>query len=207
MQALVKAVPQTDERQPWEKLPQETSLAFSYFARWRDLGPTRTYEAAAKSLGVRATLLSGLSKRYHWMDRADAWDEHLDRARCDARLRAAQEMDERHAVLAMLVQEKIITRLEGMDDSEVARIPMNDLMTMLNSATKLERTARVGEGGGSSSKGGGTTVNVNNVNSAQARAEAKAASAVVHVTETIVRTREEVAAAKADPKGEWIDGE
>ncbi len=204
MQALASKPENLEERQPWEKLSSETSAAFHYFACWRDLGPTRTYEAASRSLSVRAALLSGLAKRYSWSARAIAWDEHLDRVRCEARILAVQEMDERHAVLAMLVQEKVIQRLQGMDDAEALRIPMNDLMTMLNSSTKLERTARGAEGG---SKSSGTTVNVNASSSSRASAAAAAQAGVVEVVETIVRTREDVAAALLEPRGEMINGD
>jgi hypothetical protein len=70
----------------WEKLPGESRPAFAAFAHYRDLGPYRSVDKAAKDLGKSSRTLAQHSRKYRWVERTEAYDDELD-----ARLRAERE--------------------------------------------------------------------------------------------------------------------
>lgn len=124
---------------PWGPQEGETSLAFHYFATYRDLGPTRTVSAAAKALGKEATFLRQLSAKFAWVDRCQAFDAFLDRASVAALVRGRTQMRQRHADAAELAYDKIFKRLQTLDPDEMS---VRDLATWLDLSAKIERQAR-----------------------------------------------------------------
>src|SRR5260370_12112867 len=76
---------------PWEQQPEETPRAYGAFCVYRDLGPRRTLAAAAAAFFERTgdapeRQVDKWSSAHRWVERAAAWDRHLD-----AEGRAAQE--------------------------------------------------------------------------------------------------------------------
>ena len=68
------SIPLLDDRQPWDRQPDEPPKAFAKFAVFRDLGPSRTLAAAATETGVSRDRVVQLSAAYSWVDRASAFD-------------------------------------------------------------------------------------------------------------------------------------
>lgn len=73
----------SDERKPWEQLPEEPDAAYTHFLIYRNLGPARSLDAAyrvfkgATKRGKRLQAPSGWgreSAQYDWVSRAAAWD-------------------------------------------------------------------------------------------------------------------------------------
>jgi hypothetical protein len=74
---------------PWDRQENEPKATYVRFLLYRDLGPTRTVEAAyEKFLGEKAAGKSGETlsvsgqwwkdcSTYNWTDRAQAWDIHI----------------------------------------------------------------------------------------------------------------------------------
>src|SRR5262245_35576295 len=86
---------------PWEQQPGESSRAFGAFCVYRDLGPRRSLRAAATAFYGRSAAglerqLDKWSRAFHWVDRASAWDRHLDAETCRAQEKARHDMAERH---------------------------------------------------------------------------------------------------------------
>jgi hypothetical protein len=68
-----------------------------------------------------------------------AWDVHLDRQTREAQEQARREMGQRHAEVALALQEKAISRLKAMSPEELSS---SDLIRYLVEAAKLERLSR-----------------------------------------------------------------
>lgn len=185
----------------WTRLDRETAAAFSYFVVYRDLGPTRTLSAVARKCGLHEYSLTVLAKRNLWRGRAEAWDAHLDAIRLARQIEQIREMEERHADVAVKIQDKIISRLDSMSDEEIKRISHQDIVRWATASADMERQARRGRGGREER---GTRVQINNVNKSSSSASASVAVQVAEITETIVCTREQVAMACQSPKGELV---
>ena len=67
------------EPKPWEQMSSESGPAYATFLAYRDLGPKRTYVAAARLVGRHESLLRRWATRHRWRERAWAYD--LDQAR------------------------------------------------------------------------------------------------------------------------------
>lgn len=125
---------------PWERQPGETARQFAKFNAFLRLpAQTRTIRELARQTGRSLGLLGTLASRFRWIERAELWDEHMQRLQLAADEQARVEMAERHAQIAMGLQQRALTRLqqlqpEALDAKDVARF--------LEVATRLERLAR-----------------------------------------------------------------
>lgn len=125
----------------WERQPGETSRAYSYFVKYRDLGPERSMDKLRKYLGVKVsqTRLEQLSVKHNWVERARAYDDYIERRKREEKEKAILEMAERHARIAVAFQQKIVERLRELDPDQLSP---SDLAKWLDVATKLERLSR-----------------------------------------------------------------
>jgi hypothetical protein len=131
----------------YERQPSESDRAFAAFCCYRDLGPKRSLDEVGKRLyggqSGRKRAATGRvqawSSKWHWRERVAAWDAHLDRQTREAQEQARREMGERHAKLAVALQEKAIQRLKAMPLEELSS---TDLLRYIIEAAKLERLAR-----------------------------------------------------------------
>jgi len=115
-------MPDARQKQPWERQPGEPRKHYSYFLAYRDLGPARTVRNALRDTPrirggcgraawdelpkkVQDGLWSyrrKLAARWHWTDRANAWDDwrnslaqkHADERAAEAAIREADEAEE-----------------------------------------------------------------------------------------------------------------
>jgi hypothetical protein len=62
----------------WERQPWETRKAYERFRAFRDM-PNRELAKVATMFGVSADYIRTISPKNLWVERADAWDAHLDR--------------------------------------------------------------------------------------------------------------------------------
>jgi hypothetical protein len=139
---------------PWERWPGESARAYTAFCLFRDLGPRRSLDAASRSYhhpGPEARQLpsgrlpraSGTIRRWahrwRWLDRACAWDEETERIKQVEQLAAIQDMAQRHAKEALMMQNKAIERLRQLRPEELG---VRDTLAFLVEAAKLERLAR-----------------------------------------------------------------
>jgi hypothetical protein len=129
--------------EPWEQQPGESSRAFGAFCAYRDLGPRRSLRAAAEAYYRRSSAAvlrqcTTWSAAFAWVERAAAWDRHLDAEARRAQEEARREMAERHAREARALQAKAVERLRALRPEELAPA---DLLRYLVEAAKLERLA------------------------------------------------------------------
>lgn len=134
----------------WEKQPYETEAAYRGFTYYRDLGAgVRTLTQAYKNgtgrqdwthVGGRWSMWSA---KHHWVERAQAWDTHLDnealRKFSQDRARVMHDMAERHARAAMAMQMKALQRLQKLRPEELS---VSEARQFLVDAIRIERMAR-----------------------------------------------------------------
>jgi hypothetical protein len=139
---------------PWERWPGESAKAYVAFCLFRDLGPRRSLDAASRRYhhpgpeappppGGRLPRASGTirrwAQRWSWVERARAWDQETERLQQVEHLAAIQEMAQRHAKEALLMQNKAIERLRQLRPEELGA---RETLAFLVEAAKLERLAR-----------------------------------------------------------------
>lgn len=137
----------TPRLEPWERQPKESEPAFEAFAAYRDLGTERSLTMVARRLAKSRPLISRWSARWHWVDRAAAWDRELDRRTLDQRTKDVRTMRERHAQLATSILTKVAQRLLGDPANNVAALDAGALTAdqvarLAETAIRAEREAR-----------------------------------------------------------------
>jgi hypothetical protein len=124
---------------PWDRRLNETPAAYAAFVVYRDQGITRSQHKTAEAIGKSRGLLCGWSRQHNWVDRATAWDDHLQRQHDLEAVAAIRAMGDRHANTALLMQQKAIEALQAMNPS---RLSPAEIRNFLVDAIKLERQAR-----------------------------------------------------------------
>jgi hypothetical protein len=133
---------------PWEQLAGESSKAYAAFCIYRDQGPRRTFDGASRAYHGGAAAgpkrrASGhirlWAERWHWLARAQAWDQESDRVKRQKEIEAVAEMAERQAKEAVMLQSKAVERLRQLRPEE---LKPRDTLDFLIQAAKLERLAR-----------------------------------------------------------------
>lgn len=86
---------------PWERHEGETDKAFEAFTFYRDAAPTdRSLTKTSRKMNKSRPTLADWSRKYGWVRRVSAWDDHCDAQRREAELEKRRKMGERHAVQA-----------------------------------------------------------------------------------------------------------
>jgi hypothetical protein len=121
----------------------ETGRAITAFAAYCALGSSRSLVKLTQELGKPSGYtrhLEAWSSKFHWVERATAYD----REQADAKLRqqeaAIQDMDERHAQLGMEQQELAVKQITAL--IEAKSFGSLASVQLLKFATDLERLAR-----------------------------------------------------------------
>jgi len=107
----------------YDRLLDETSRAFHAFCIYRDGGPRRTLKAVDEALrpgrpqrGHKETTVSGVVKRwsakYCWVDRARAYDNHLDQQRRLVREEEIRDREKAHLDAGKKAVEKALRCLD-----------------------------------------------------------------------------------------------
>lgn len=115
-------MPGENEIRPWDRREDETSKAYGAFVTYRDLGPERSLEKVAHTLGKSTTIMSRWSAQHEWVSRTVAWDNMPGRKVEEA----YEEMAGRIAAQHDQVATKLLARLnknldllqEGKDPSQ-----------------------------------------------------------------------------------------
>jgi hypothetical protein len=132
----------------WERQNNESSKAYAAFCVYRDLGPERSLDKALSVANKKPTNRRHWSRwmeKYRWYERAQAYDDYIERKerkeKEKAILEKADEMADRHVKLAKAFQQRIAQALQQIDP---AQLSPSDMAKWLDVATKLERLS-IGE--------------------------------------------------------------
>lgn len=141
------------DNQKWEKLPQESSKQFLAFTLYRDLSSNRSIQKVAQQRaesGPHTSKLKEWSVKYGWVERAAAYDEHLDEIKRSGKEKEIRElaaqnsieiqrMNIRHTLEAQLLQNKAIEKLESLNIDDMKP---QDIVKFYDTAVKIERLSR-----------------------------------------------------------------
>lgn len=96
----------------WERMTNESARAFRAFEAYRNLGPERSIVKAIELVGKTPAKdrrrWERWSAKFCWVDRAEAYDRHVERERRFKLEEEWRQADERHARIARVVQSKLI---------------------------------------------------------------------------------------------------
>lgn len=110
-----------DDTRPWDRRQDETSKAYGAFVTYRDLGPERSLEKVAHTLGKSTTIMSRWSAQHEWVSRTVAWDNMPARKTEEAYETMAARIAAQHETLATKLMEKLTKNVdllpEGSDPS------------------------------------------------------------------------------------------
>jgi hypothetical protein len=126
----------------WERQKDESSKAYAAFCVYRDLGPERSLDKALSEANKKPTNRRHWSRwmeKYRWYERAQAYDDYIEKKMRKENEKKILDMSDRHARLAVVFQQKIAQRLQEIDPAELSPA---DMARWLDVATKLERLSR-----------------------------------------------------------------
>ena len=135
---------------PWEKRDDESVKAYSAFCVYRD-SPISNRSQRATCIGFYGEVTSGKTRtieawsaKFDWVRRAQAWDLYKEQESRKMQIESIAKMNERHNGIADKMLTLAVNRLNELmntDDTD-DRLTPADLVAIINSATKLERTSR-----------------------------------------------------------------
>ena len=121
---------------PWEMLPTETTKAWAAFVAYRDMGPSRSHQKVSQLLGKTSNALVFWSTDNHWVERARAWDAHLDARHRAQMLSEVEQMTHNHATIARAMTSKASQRLVKIDPDDLTP---DNVTRMVETGIRLER--------------------------------------------------------------------
>lgn len=101
-----------DDLQPWDRQPNESSKAYGAFVTYRDMGPERSLEQVAHTLGKSTTIMSRWSAAHNWVSRSAAWDSMPGRKVAEAHAEMAARIAAQHEDLATALMAKLRKNVE-----------------------------------------------------------------------------------------------
>ena len=113
---LTPAVEGTDI---WDRNRGETQKAYNAFCIYRDQGLERTLRSTAKHLGKSFTLISRWSIVWNWVRRVNDYEAHLEIQRRRKNEEAIENAQQRHAIVARLMTQKVVQRLQQLEAHEI----------------------------------------------------------------------------------------
>lgn len=125
---------------PWDRQPKETTQAYEAFDLYRHMGPERSVIKVAQKCGKYRSQIGRWSSKWSWVDRAAAWDQHLDKQAQKAlereEIAARKAMKKRHRDMGLSFQgipavfvNNMKTRIDAWKaaGSDPKTCPVNDL--------------------------------------------------------------------------------
>jgi hypothetical protein len=127
----------------WERQHGEPPRAYLWFCEYRDMGVSRSVAKVQEKWGKKISInrLYCLSSKYNWVERAEAYDDHMDKLRRAENEEAIRKMSERHAGMAVLIQQKLMQKLQNYTIDEISSA---DVARLFDVAVKIERLSRGG---------------------------------------------------------------
>jgi hypothetical protein len=134
----LKNMSSLSQKEVWERLEDESTKAYTLFIAFRDMGVERTVDKAAEQCGKSHSHAQQLSAKYHWRERAAAWDDEQQRQDDEQMAAARKAAVRRHVKLGQELQAKGAARLRQKSFKvQSAR----DVTSMIKAGAQLEASA------------------------------------------------------------------
>lgn len=140
----------TEERKEWERGEGETAKAYEAFKDYRDLGVSRSLSKVAERAGKSERLVKKWSRIHSWPERAQAYDEYLEKKRRGVYETKLGELNEAHLDMVKGARESVMVPLRALlkriekagEESigaaaEVENIPIEKLLSIVRPYVKL----------------------------------------------------------------------
>lgn len=131
----------TTDPDPWDRQRGETPKAYAAFLKYRDDGPffrsLRTL--AAREPGTNLAQLGVWSRTHGWVDRVDAWDNHVERLNQIDQVEHAAAMRRRHAAIGFEMLDLCAERIRSIKPDDMS---IRDTIALADLAIRIERQAR-----------------------------------------------------------------
>lgn len=126
----------TEERKPWERLPNETPEAFEAFKEYRDMGAERSVAKVGEKLGKNTSLMERWSAKNDWVKRAQAWDDEIEREASKNLLKEIGKMRARQRKQSLKMQVK---GLELLNDIKPGDAKLSEIVSLMKLGMEQER--------------------------------------------------------------------
>lgn len=120
----------------WFRQKGESRQAYAAFQVYRDMGKARTTFKVADKVGKHHSLMRRWCTRWHWVDRADAFDTNEEFELLTAEREERIKMRREDAKIARRVKDKVAERLETIN---VNQLSPNVLIRWFKVAVEVER--------------------------------------------------------------------
>ncbi len=127
------------EPELWERQLNESPQAFEAFAKYRDMGASRSLAKVSRELCKSKALMERWSVDHDWVKRVAAWDAEKDRVARETQLKDIVAMRERHAAIAKKMLDTADNALSNINPNDVST---NEIARLVEIASKLERISR-----------------------------------------------------------------
>ena len=129
----------------WEQLTGESSLNYSAFCVFRDMGAERSVRKAVESIETderkrrkRYDVWRGWAAQYRWKERAADYDKHLERLKQTELRKTIEKQGELHREVTGKMLEVASKKLDTMNPEDLTQ---NNLTEWVTVAIKAEREA------------------------------------------------------------------
>jgi hypothetical protein len=93
---------------PWDRLSAEGPTPFQAFEVYTHLGLTRSLQKVSEQVGTSVPMLKKWSVKFHWIERAQAWDNHCVRAQHAAQAKAITKAVIKSTMLDLITAENLV---------------------------------------------------------------------------------------------------
>jgi hypothetical protein len=133
---------------PWERQPNESPQAYEAAFAYFEMGADRSVRAVGRRLRKSGSVISKWSARWHWVERAAAYDRSLTAVAVDAaaaeRAREAAKWERRRAKTReqdWKLAKALRAKAKAILASEDAKFTLRDAVAMADTGSKLARLA------------------------------------------------------------------
>jgi len=129
----------------WVKLTKESSLAYSAFCVFRDLGAERSIRKAVETTeknesrwDKRYDVWRGWATKFRWKERAADYDRHLEKLKLEELRKTIEAQGEMHRAVTGKMLEVVKKKLDTMNPEELAQGNVTD---WVQTAIRADREA------------------------------------------------------------------
>lgn len=128
----------TQERQAWERLPDETPPAWAAFTAYLTAGTGRSVTGVGGELHKSRTLIGRWSSRHQWVRRSSAFDAHVASEYRAEIVDAQRSIAHRHLAVSQAALTKVARAVDGID---AGTLTVAELVRLWEIAARTEREA------------------------------------------------------------------
>ena len=129
----------------WERLPGETTLAYSAFCSFRDLGPERNvrkavdcFEKDETKREKRIKVWRNWSTQYRWRERAADFDRYIEKLKQEELRKTIEAQGEKHREVTGKMLDVVSRKLDTMNPEDLTQ---GNVSEWVQAAIKAEREA------------------------------------------------------------------